>query len=244
MIDAHRDLYSGQMGCPWWIGALALLFGCDNGGLNCKDAVNRARASMDISLDEAAGLIGRCEQHNWTLQQRSCIGSAHALDELPKCVAPTELDGLHAVRVAEVLARMTNLKDEMCACTDAACAQRVSSELTKWSQEQTNSPPKMSDEETRRATAIGEEMGKCMQRTSGAAEAMAKMREFRVEMCACSDTACAQRVSDEMATWSQEQAKDSKEPPKMTDEETKEATQIGEAMGKCMQKAMGAGTQR
>jgi hypothetical protein len=232
------------MGRFAWVGVVVLLFACDNGGLNCKDAVNRARASMDISLDEAAGLIGRCEQHNWTPQQRACIGSAHALDELPRCVAPAELDALHAVRAAEVFSKMTGLKDAMCACTDVACAQRVSGEMTKWSEDQAKNPLKLSDEETRRATSIGTEMGRCLQRASGAGEAMAKMGEFRDEMCACSDTACAQRVSDEMATWSQEQAKDSKEPPKMTDEETKEATQIGEAMGKCMQKAMGAGTQR
>src|SRR6185312_5985669 len=75
----------------------------------------------------------------------------------------------------------------------------------------------------------------------GAGEAMAKMAEFKDKMCACKDTACAQKVSDEMAKWSQEQAKDQKEPPKMSDEETKKATAIGEEMGKCMQKAMGAG---
>jgi hypothetical protein len=44
-----------------------------------------------------------------------------------------------------------------------------------------------------------------------------------------------------MTKWGQEQAKDNKEPPKMSEEETKKFTQIGEDMGKCMQKAMGGG---
>jgi hypothetical protein len=70
------------------------------------------------------------------------------------------------------------------------------------------------------------------------AEAMAKMTEFKDKMCACADTACAQKVSDDMTKWSTEQAKNMKEPPKMSEEDTKKMTQIGEDLGKCMQKAM------
>ena len=76
----------------------------------------------------------------------------------------------------------------------------------------------------------------------GAGAAMSKMGEYKDKMCACKDSACAQKVSDEMTKWGQEQAKDNKEPPKMSEEETKKFTQIGEEMGKCMQKAMGGGT--
>jgi hypothetical protein len=77
----------------------------------------------------------------------------------------------------------------------------------------------MNDEETRRATALGVEMGKCLQKTSGTEEAMAKMREFKDKMCGCSDTACAQNVSDQMAKRTQEMAKNSREQPRMTDED-------------------------
>src|SRR6266511_4042001 len=38
----------------------------------------------------------------------------------------------------------------------------------------------------------------------GAAEAMAKMSEFKDEMCKCKDAKCAQDVSDKMTKWSQE----------------------------------------
>jgi hypothetical protein len=72
------------------------------------------------------------------------------------------------------------------------------------------------------------------------AEAMNKMSEFKDKMCACKDMACAQRVSDEMSRWSQEMAKEQQEPPRMTEDDTKRATAIGEEMGKCMQKAMSA----
>jgi hypothetical protein len=70
------------------------------------------------------------------------------------------------------------------------------------------------------------------------ADAMKAMRRFKDSMCMCKDTACAQKVSDEMTKWSQDMAKDQREPPRMSDEEMKEATELGEAMGKCMQTAM------
>ena len=80
-----------------------------------------------------------------------------------------------------------------------------------------------------------------VQRHLKLAEEMKKMSEFRDQMCACKDSACAQKVSDVMTQWAQDQAKDNAEPPKMTEEDTKKFTQIGEDMGKCMQKAMGGG---
>jgi len=70
---------------------------------------------------------------------------------------------------------------------------------------------------------------------------MAAMTHFADEMCACHDTSCAQRVADEMTKWSQEMAKDQSKPPKMTDDDVKRATALGERMGKCMQEAMGGG---
>ncbi|MEO8844370.1 MAG: hypothetical protein ABI704_22490 [Kofleriaceae bacterium] len=72
-------------------------------------------------------------------------------------------------------------------------------------------------------------------------EAMKKLTEFKDQICACTDSACAQRVSDGMTSWGQDQARENHEPAKMNEEETKKVTQIGEQMGKCMQKAMGGG---
>ncbi|HSD87283.1 MAG TPA: hypothetical protein VLB44_07200 [Kofleriaceae bacterium] len=74
----------------------------------------------------------------------------------------------------------------------------------------------------------------------GAGEAMAKMTEFKDEMCKCKDAKCAQDVSDRMTKWGQEQSKNQKEPPKMNEADTKKFQEVGEAMGKCMQTAMGA----
>jgi hypothetical protein len=76
--------------------------------------------------------------------------------------------------------------------------------------------------------------------TMSMAKAMEAMAHFRDEMCACKDTACATKVSDDMAKWSQDMSKHMDEPPRMTEEQTKRATEIGESMGKCMQTAMSA----
>jgi hypothetical protein len=68
--------------------------------------------------------------------------------------------------------------------------------------------------------------------------ALAAMTRFKDEFCQCTTSTCAQRVSDEMTKWGQEQAKTEHEPPKMTEEQTKLFTELGEQMGRCMQKAM------
>jgi hypothetical protein len=91
------------------------------------------------------------------------------------------------------------------------------------------------------ATRFKLEPGGAIRNGASFAKAMAKMAEFRDQMCACKDMACAQKVSDGMTTWAQEEAKESTEPPKMSEAEIKQATAIGEQMGRCMQKAMGAG---
>jgi hypothetical protein len=75
---------------------------------------------------------------------------------------------------------------------------------------------------------------------TNATAAMAKMAEFKDEMCKCKDAKCAQDVSDKMTKWGEEQSKNQKEPPKMSEADQKKASAIGEEMGKCMQTAMAA----
>jgi hypothetical protein len=74
----------------------------------------------------------------------------------------------------------------------------------------------------------------------GAGAAMAKMSEFKDEMCKCKDAKCAQDVSDKMAKWNQDEAKKSKESVKMSDADQQKAAALGEELGKCMQTAMTA----
>ena len=71
--------------------------------------------------------------------------------------------------------------------------------------------------------------------------ALAAMKDFEGKMCACTESECANRVSNEMTKWSQEEAKRQNEPVKLSDEEMNRAVEIGTHMGECMQRAMTAG---
>lgn len=71
---------------------------------------------------------------------------------------------------------------------------------------------------------------------------IAQMTHFRDEMCACHDAKCAQAVSDEMTKWGQDERRSGREPPKLSDDDVKVFTKMGEDMGHCMQKAFGGGT--
>ena len=72
------------------------------------------------------------------------------------------------------------------------------------------------------------------------AEAITQMSLFTDEMCACSNAACAQQVSDAMTKWGIEMARESQLPPKLDEAATKRLTEIASRMGTCMSTAMGA----
>lgn len=76
--------------------------------------------------------------------------------------------------IAAAMEKMVELKNKMCECKDAACAQSVSDELSRWGSEHWKAqirPPEMSAEESRRAVQVGEEMSKCMLRAMAAGRA-------------------------------------------------------------------------
>ena len=47
----------------------------------------------------------------------------------------------------------------------------------------------------------------CHKDKNKAGESIAKLSEIQKKMCACKDKACSEKVSEEMATWDQEQQK-------------------------------------
>jgi hypothetical protein len=66
----------------------------------------------------------------------------------------------------ESIAKMTELKDKMCACKDKACSDTVSDELSKWTQEQAKAagdkPVPPSKDDAKKTAAITAELVKCM----------------------------------------------------------------------------------
>ena len=82
----------------------------------------------------------------------------------------------------------------------------------------------------------------CKKKGGGAGEAMAKMGEFKDQMCACKDKACADKVQDAMNKWSAENAKNAGDKQEKPDDKTmKEMQDVGTKYGECMAKAMGGG---
>ncbi len=93
------------------------------------------------------------------------------------------------------------------------------------------------------ATASLFAVGACKKKGGGdAGEAVAKMTEFKDQMCACKDKACADKVQEGMTKWSQEMAtKAGDKKDQKADEATmKKMTEVGQAYGECMTKAMSA----
>ncbi|HVK85598.1 MAG TPA: hypothetical protein VM513_15870 [Kofleriaceae bacterium] len=142
------------------------------------------------------------------------------------------------------LDKMESFKTQMCACKDVACVDKVDSDMEKWmdsNKDLKGKEPSKAQEE--RGDKIFDAMRECKDKVKGAAgeakvaEAMGKMKGFADAMCACKDTACATKVSDEMTAWSQTMAKDAPD-TKPTEAQMKEMTEVSTRMGECMQKAM------
>ena len=69
---------------------------------------------------------------------------------------------------ADVLAKMTELKTKMCACTDPDCARKVSDELARWTGDPSSKKKALDAEGQKQADALGSEMGDCMARATRA----------------------------------------------------------------------------
>jgi hypothetical protein len=69
---------------------------------------------------------------------------------------------------SDVSAKMAEFRDQMCKCTDKACADKVMESMTKWTQdnakEGNKEAAKPTEEDMKKMTAISEDYSKCMQK--------------------------------------------------------------------------------
>ena len=75
----------------------------------------------------------------------------------------------------------------------------------------------------------------------GGGEYLAKMTEFKDQMCKCADKACADKVNEAYMKWGQDMQKEmgeSKEPPKMSEEDAKKQADVVKQYTECMTKQM------
>lgn len=127
-----------------------------------------------------AAIVARCTEDDWTATATTCLGGATDHSGLKECRYRTltglQSDGLDKAAgellspIEPLMAKMAGFSDQMCACKDAECARRVSDEMTAWSQElakKDEEPPKLSEDQQKRAMAIGTKMGECMQKAMG-----------------------------------------------------------------------------
>jgi len=149
---------------------VSVLINCDKGAPSCKDSIEKASKLAGLDGVDVTMAIGTCEQQQWSLEARQCVSSATSDDALAACGSKLGID-VPTAFFAAALAKLTAFRDEMCKCQDPACVQRVSDEMTAWSQTQMKLrpiPPKMNEDQTKRATELGEQMGRCMQKAMAA----------------------------------------------------------------------------
>jgi len=161
---------------------------------------------------------------------RGAVKTGPSCDAVAAQIITVQTKGKQSVNTMEVKAAIAKR------CTEdkwSEEARTCMSKATSRDDIKTCSHNKLTGEQADKATEATRALG-----VGTAHEALAKMREFTESMCQCKDSACAQKVSDDMTKWSQEMMKEEEEPPKMTEQEIKEATEIGTRMGECMQKAM------
>jgi hypothetical protein len=142
-------------------------------GTDAKDVKVTATANDEITK--------RCTADKWTSEARSCLAAATTGEALKDCgynhltqaqadKLKTATAALTSVDLERVIGEMAKFKDQLCACRDAACAQKVSDDIMERSQElakDQKEPPELTEDQQRRLSALGEEMGTCMQVAMG-----------------------------------------------------------------------------
>jgi hypothetical protein len=168
---------------------------------------------------------------------------AVVFDDLMSCrskvtgMSTVELEAADAA--TDLVGTLSNFKDELCACKDAACAKRVDAKIVALVS--SGEDATMTAGTKFAAAPTLDEMGKCRLRLTGHAEmsgvaddAIEELIALKDQMCACKDKACAERVTEEMMKMG-EKHKDTK----ATESQMRAASGITEELTKCMSRAMG-----
>jgi hypothetical protein len=145
-----------------------------------KSRPNLAPGKLDAAISK------HCVDDEWNRSLRSCLRASASERDSNRCThqhmtrdqeskLSAALEPFVVSAFEEAMAAMHEFADKMCACKDSQCAEHVSDEMTKWSQEMSrrhNEMPRMTEKDTQEAAAIGERMGRCMQAAmSGSASA-------------------------------------------------------------------------
>ena len=121
------------------------------------------------------------------------------------------------------------VRDKVCACKDAACAEKLEEELkaSPRREELEQEIKALSDGDRQKIEVIEDAIKACKSKLAGG-DQLAAMEQFRDKMCACKDKECAEKVMQEMTVWGNSHKDDTASP-----EDLKKAAEIGEELGRC-----------
>jgi len=143
--------------------------------LTCRDAIEQGEAAKLEDRDVKLA-IGQCEVSGWTMPARKCIAAARTTNDLASCEKKFDLGrpSLFAEQkfLDEILNAAAQFRDQMCACTDQACARRVSDDMRNYGQEQNLVHPKdpeFSNDELVRYREIMKNVRMCTEKALGVA---------------------------------------------------------------------------
>ncbi|HEY1556923.1 MAG TPA: hypothetical protein VGF94_18935, partial [Kofleriaceae bacterium] len=195
--------------------------------------------------------VRRCTADAWPAAMLDCVAHAAAIPDLRACRTQLALDPAHALAEQEAqldgdweqyLVEAEGLRDKMCGCADRACATAIRNDAKAHGLFQPASTVAPPEDVAGKVHAVGDAFGACQKKLGGGPvdDVFAKMSDFKDQMCTCKDSACAQKVSDEMMRWGQDWSKDDDEMRnwKPTSEEASRMADITKAMTDCMTKAM------
>jgi len=118
-------------------------------------------------------------------------------------------------KIEIALVELERLRNKLCACTDAACADQVTAEKKAWevAMRQKMGTAKPDDKQKQRGQLFEDGMQECRKRLAGGGggsdpkiaarfdNALAELKALKTKMCACADKACGEKVVTEHAAW-------------------------------------------
>ena len=163
------------------VALLIALFGCSGSPAPAPRNAAPAPAQPDCAgavsaLPEQArgGAETRCKEDAWTAAATSCLANAANAEARGTCMynhfTRAQQDRFDEVAGGfhEAMAAMTEFRNQMCACKDAKCAEKVSNGMVEYAKAHANDNyDKMTEAQLKRATEIGTAMSECMTKAMG-----------------------------------------------------------------------------
>lgn len=138
-------------------------------------------------------------------------------------------------------------KAAVCACADVACTDAAMKDLVVWMRDSVALIQDAGWGTTIKYKRLLRDLKRCRrtllaQSRGGGGFGMRSMQDFKTAMCACSDGACVQRVTDEMTRWSKQFATTTSKDQKIDPTTKASMDSLVKVMTDCARRAMSGGS--